>query len=338
MLQHRATWTLFAALLALGSISLLAERPNIIVFLTDDQDKESIGAYGGEVWTPNLDSMVREGMLFHNGFFTSTVCTPSRYSFLTGRYASRSTSEPFRYENPEGHQTFPSFNMGLESDNLNVADVLSKAGYRTGFVGKYHASGIESLSTDSDYKKWGLKYIPRDEPVCSCAEEHVLGFEGDLCSSQNILIHEFSHDIRYRGMDRLDPTLDSRLQTSYERAMELGLWEGRYASANHSEYSAECVQSWFDKNRQPDHDHNHVDTRKELKEFDPGLAALCEEVFGDTVLIYTKPATRLQEHLDGYDLSSAPEFVWPESLLETKRAIREEAEARGKEHRKKYVH
>lgn len=144
------------------SLTLPAERPNIIVFLTDDQDKESIGAYGGEVWTPNLDRMAKEGMLFHNGFVTSTVCTPSRYSFLTGRYASRSTSEPFLHENPEGAQAFPAFNMGLDPDNLNVAGVLSKAGYRTGFVGKYHASGIESLRTESDYKAWGLKYIPRD--------------------------------------------------------------------------------------------------------------------------------------------------------------------------------
>lgn len=146
----------------LVSQGIFAERPNIIVFLTDDQDKESIGAYGGKVWTPNLDRMAPEGMLFHNGFVTSTVCTPSRYSFLTGRYASRSISEPFLHENPDGHQAFPAFNMGLEPDNLNVAGVLSKAGYRTGFVGKYHASGIESLRTNSDYKAWGLKYLPRD--------------------------------------------------------------------------------------------------------------------------------------------------------------------------------
>lgn len=149
-------------LVFLASQVLFAERPNIIVFLTDDQDKESIGAYGGKVWTPNLDRMAKEGMLFHNGFVTSTVCTPSRYSFLTGRYASRSTSEPYLHENPEGHQAFPAFNMGLEADNLNVAGVLSKAGYRTGFVGKYHASGIESLRTESDYKARGLKHIPRD--------------------------------------------------------------------------------------------------------------------------------------------------------------------------------
>ena len=152
----------FSILVFLAFQVLSAERPNIIVFLTDDQDKESIGAYGGKVWTPNLDRMAREGMLFHNGFVTSTVCTPSRYSFLTGRYASRSTSEPYLHENPDGHQAFPAFNMGLEPNNLNVAGILSKDGYRTGFVGKYHASGIESLRTESDYKKRGLKYIPRD--------------------------------------------------------------------------------------------------------------------------------------------------------------------------------
>ncbi|MAO82747.1 MAG: hypothetical protein CMH50_02550 [Myxococcales bacterium] len=156
---QRIACSILALLVSQG---LFAERPNIIVFLTDDQDKESIGAYGGNVWTPNLDRMAREGILFHNGFVTSTVCTPSRYSFLTGRYASRSTSEPFLHENPDGHQAFPAFNMGLEPDNRNVAGVLSKAGYRTGFVGKYHASGIESLRMKSDYKAWGLKYIPRD--------------------------------------------------------------------------------------------------------------------------------------------------------------------------------
>jgi hypothetical protein len=80
-----------------------------------------------------------------------------------------------------------------------------------------------------------------------------------------------------------------------------------------------------------------VDTRAELKEYDPGLAALCEEVFGDTVLVYTKPATRLHGHLKGYDRSTAPEFVWPERLLESKRAIRKEAEARNKDRKKEYV-
>ena len=90
---------------------------------------------------------------------------------------------------------------------------------------------------------------------------------------------------------------------------------------------------------QPDHDHNHVDTRKELKEYDPGLAAMCLEVFGDTELVYTKPQTRLRGHLAGYDPAKSPKFVWPERLTEVKKAIREKAKARGKakDRKKKYV-
>ena len=177
------------------------------------------------------------------------------------------------------------------------------------------------------------------EAVCSCAEENVLAFDGDPYSTENILIHEFAHNIHLRGMVNVDKTFDERLEATYDKAMKEGLWEGKYASVNHAEYFAEGVQSWFDNNRQPDHDHNHVDTRVELKEYDPGLAAICEEVFGDTKLVYTKPATRLNGHLEGYDPSKSPKFVWPERLNEVKRSIREDAQQRGKDkdRKKKYV-
>ena len=171
----------------------------------------------------------------------------------------------------------------------------------------------------------------REDPVCSCGEENLLAFEGDPYSSENILIHEFAHNIHYRGLDRIDATFDDRLKNAYDKAMKSGLWKGKYASVNHAEYFAEGVQSWFDNNRQPDHDHNFVDTRVELKAYDPELAALCEEVFGDTELVYTKPGERLRDHLEGYDPSKAPRFVWPEHLLEAQKAIREKARSRGKD-------
>ena len=71
------------------------ERPNIIVFLVDDYDKPETSPYGGKVLTPNLDRLAKEGMICHNAHVTSTVCTPSRYTFLTGRYASTSHSNTF---------------------------------------------------------------------------------------------------------------------------------------------------------------------------------------------------------------------------------------------------
>lgn len=168
------------------------------------------------------------------------------------------------------------------------------------------------------------------DPICTSAEENLLAYPGDPYSTECILIHELAHMIHLRGMNNLDPTFDKRLEQAYKDAMAAGLWRGKYASVNDREYFAEGVQSWFDDNRVNDHDHNHVHLRSQLIEYDPGLAALCREVFGDTKLTYTKPATRLTGHLEGYDPSQAPTFVWPERLAEAKRLIRVHAEARGK--------
>ena len=168
----------------------------------------------------------------------------------------------------------------------------------------------------------------KTDPVCPCGEENLLGLKDDPYETENILIHEFAHNIHLLGMVVVDATFDNRLKASYERAMKAGLWKTKYASVNHAEYFAEGVQSWFNNNRPPDHDHNHVDTREELREYDPGLAELCEEVFGNTRLVYTKPAKRLTGHLAGYDPESAPSFTWPSRLDKSRKEIREKAQTR----------
>ena len=127
---------------------------------------------------------------------------------------------------------------------------------------------------------------------------------------------------------RVDPTFEKRLKDTYRKAMAAGLWKGKYASTNHHEYFAEGVQSWFDNNRENDNDHNWVNTRAELIEYDPGLAAICREVFGDTELKYTKPTTRLTGHMAGYDPSKAPSFVWPDHLRKAKELIKANAQQR----------
>lgn len=168
------------------------------------------------------------------------------------------------------------------------------------------------------------------DPYCSVAEENLLGYPGDPYESENILIHEFAHNIHLRGLVNVDPSFDQRLKATYDSAMNAGLWKGKYASVNHHEYFAEGVQSWFDNNRVDDHDHNHVNTRKLLIDYDPGLASICREVFGDTELKYTKPASRLTAHLSGYDPSQAPRFSWPARLKNAHAAIGATARARGK--------
>lgn len=242
-------------------------------------------------------------------------------------------------KNPDIDIIHYSFQITL-SDEKDVIDVEATIDF------VFRKKGMSKLSLDfvgisDELEGRGmcvLDVTEKGEPVCSCGEENLLAFEGDPYSSENILIHEFAHNIHYRGMDRLDPTFDNRLKASYEKAIQAGLWEGKYASVNHSEYFAEGVQSWFDNNRQPDHDHNFVDTREELKEYDPGLASICEEIFGDTQLVYTKPTTRLIDHMAGYNPSKAPRFVWSERLLKVKIANRENGEREGKNRKKKYVH
>lgn len=168
------------------------------------------------------------------------------------------------------------------------------------------------------------------DPYCSCGEENLLGFPGDPYAAESILIHEFAHNMHLRGLVNVDATFDGRVKATYDAAMKAGLWKGKYASVNPHEYFAEGVQSWFDNNRENDHDHNHVNTRAELLEYDPGLAALCKEVFGETELKYTKPATRLRDHLAGYDPAAAARFTWPERLDKARAGIRKSAEERNR--------
>ena len=153
------------------------------------------------------------------------------------------------------------------------------------------------------------------DPVCSCAEENMLAFEGDPYSTENIMIHEFAHNIHLRGLKSIDPKFDEKLKACYDQALAKGLWKGTYAGSNDREYFAEGVQSWFDNNRENDGIHNHVNTRAELEAYDPGLAAILKEIFGDTELRYTKPQTRLKGHLAGFDPSKSPKFAWPAHLL-----------------------
>ena len=138
------------------------ERPNIIMFLIDDQNPSSIAAFGGDTYTPNLDRMAEEGMKFTRAYVSSSVCTPSRYSFLTGRFAGNSYSK--RYIDEVGgkeNQGLPNFNVALERDNMNVGNILRKAGYTTGFVGKYHLTS--ELDFPEFYKgKNGWIDIPKD--------------------------------------------------------------------------------------------------------------------------------------------------------------------------------
>jgi cyclophilin family peptidyl-prolyl cis-trans isomerase len=170
-----------------------------------------------------------------------------------------------------------------------------------------------------DRRARGLGATP-DNPCVSCAEENLLSLEGDPYREENILVHEFAHAIHETGLLAVDRNFDPRLKQAYDSAIAAGRWKGTYAAVNHQEYWAEGVQSWFDDNRENDALHNYVNTRAELREYDPALAALCKEVFGDGEWRYVRPAKRAaadRAHLAGFAPSTAPRFSWrPEPIPE----------------------
>jgi hypothetical protein len=206
------------------------------------------------------------------------------------------------------------------ADRPDILDALTANGVRCAVMASSElTTQIPEHSDLTPAKFWdrrarGLGPTP-ERPAVSCGEENLLCYPGDPYAAENILVHEFAHAIHLMGLNTVDPTFDGRLKQTYDQALAQGLWQGKYAANNHAEYWAEGVQSWFDTNRPPDHDHNHVDTREELKEYDAGLAALVEEVFGDGAWRYQRPADRAEAaHLAGYDPAAAPTFAWPAEL------------------------
>ena len=159
--------SLLLLVLAAYSSAYAADRPNIVFIITDDQSWDSLGFMGGDVHTPRLDQMAKDGLYLSNFNVTSTVCSPSRYSFLTGRFAGRCEGQKFMHEHPLGDQTQVE-NIGeLEPHRWNIAKILQKNGYRTGFVGKSHVIRHDWLHTNrnkstADEMGWPQDADPRD--------------------------------------------------------------------------------------------------------------------------------------------------------------------------------
>lgn len=119
-------------------------------------------------------------------------------------------------------------------------------------------------------------------PLTSAGEENLLKDNTDVYRGDDIAIHEFSHSIHVLALDFIDPTFSSRLQSIYNSAMSKGLWENTYAATDYKEYWAEGVQDWFNANLEaiPTNGiHNSVNTKSELKTYDPDLYNLIASVF-----------------------------------------------------------
>ena len=108
--------------------------PNIVVILADDFGYGSTGAYGADaklIQTPHLDRLAREGRRFTNAYTPSSVCTPTRYALVTGRYCWRT---PLNH----GGVANTLDPLLIETTRPTIASLLKHHGYATGVVGKWH--------------------------------------------------------------------------------------------------------------------------------------------------------------------------------------------------------
>ncbi len=128
------------------------QAPNIVYILADDLGYGDVSANNpdGKISTPNIDKLAAQGMRFTDAHSPSSVCTPTRYALMTGRY-------PWRSRLPVGVLRGYSRTL-IENDRATVASLLKKNGYETGVVGKWHlgldwalSKGNEHLASTENY-------------------------------------------------------------------------------------------------------------------------------------------------------------------------------------------
>ena len=149
-------------------------RPNIILIYADDLGYGDVSCYGASgVHTPNIDKIAQDGIRFTQAYATAATCTPSRYSLLTGEYAFRKKGTGIAPGDAP---------LIIDPEKTTLPDVLKRAGYKTGVVGKWHLGlGGENLNWNGEIKpgplELGFDYsflIPAtgDRVPCVYVENH----------------------------------------------------------------------------------------------------------------------------------------------------------------------
>src|SRR4051794_590497 len=122
--------------LAFGSRLTAAEKPNIVVILTDDMGFSDLGCYGGEIATPNLDALAANGLRFTQ-FYNTARCCPTRASLPTGLYPHQAGVGHMMEDKGD---KFPGYRGDLNKNCVTLAEALKPAGYGAYAVGKWHVT------------------------------------------------------------------------------------------------------------------------------------------------------------------------------------------------------
>src|SRR5688572_3063105 len=134
-MKQRSTFLILICVLASGLLvsAVPTERPNILVIMSDDMGYSDLGCYGGEIQTPNLDGLARNGLRFTQ-FYNTARCWPTRAALLTGYYAQQIHRDALP-DVPGGAQ-------GVRQEWAQLLPVFLKpGGYRSYHSGKWHIDG-----------------------------------------------------------------------------------------------------------------------------------------------------------------------------------------------------
>ena len=130
-----------------ASTAAIAARPNIVVFLIDDMGYMDIGANNTNCFyeTPNIDSLAESGMRFTSGYAANPVCSPTRYSIMTGKYPSRVDATNWFSGRRNGRFAPAALYDRMDQSEITLAESLGEQGYLTAFVGKWHLGPTEEF-------------------------------------------------------------------------------------------------------------------------------------------------------------------------------------------------
>ncbi|MFP4176748.1 MAG: sulfatase family protein [Candidatus Brocadiia bacterium] len=230
----------------------MPDTPNIVYILADDEGYGDVGCYNPncKAPTPVLDRMAEEGMRFTDSHTSSAVCTPTRYSVLTGRYnwRSRLRAGVLTGESP----------ALLEDDRETVASLLHKNGYRTACVGKWHLGlgwhtedDTELSIEDQDWDGDVLRRLDYTRPVTDGPNDHGFDYSFIIPSSLDIPPYVYLENGKCTGI----PSEESKIgvDTPYlmRRGMAVPGMQAEDVLPTFRQKAVETISDWCDSGDDP---------------------------------------------------------------------------------------
>ncbi len=232
--------------LSKGSSSAVAapasSRPNIILVVVDDLGYGDISAYNddGKIFTPNVDRLASQGMMFTNGHTSASQCSPTRYGIVTGRYAWRTRLQT---------GVLPHFDEPLiDKGRMTIASMLKSQGYSTAVIGKWHL-GLGWQAKDGETinpRSWGANQnliIDYSKPLTSSPNDYGFDYYFGLNASINMLPYCFIEN------NKVVEIPDTAKYPVYDTDSRVGLVSPDYKTENVEKTLFSKAMAWLETQR-----------------------------------------------------------------------------------------